>query len=222
MTVIDDLVAHALVDDRAEDDVRLRVGRLLDDLGRLVDLEQAQARAAGDVEQHALGAGDVDLEQRAGDRLAGGVRGAALAAGAADAHQRRAGVLHDRAHVGEVEVDQAGHGDQVADALDALAQHVVHDAEGVEDGRVLLDDVLEPVVGDGDERVDLVLAAPSIAFSAFSRRRAPSKRNGLVTTPMVSAPRSRAISAMTGAAPDPVPPPMPAVMNTMSESLSAS
>ena len=39
-----------------------------------------------------------------------------------------------------------------------------------------------------------------------------------MTTPMVRAPMSRAISAMTGAAPEPVPPPMPAVMKTRSES----
>ncbi len=57
--------------------------------------------------------------------------------------------------------------------------------------------------------------------SADFCRRKPSKRNGLVTTPMVSAPDSRAISAMIGAAPVPVPPPMPAVMNTMSLSASA-
>ena len=42
------------------------------------------------------------------------------------------------------------------------------------------------------------------------------KRIALLTTPIVSAPASRAISAMTGAAPVPVPPPSPAVMNTMS------
>ena len=35
-----------------------------------------------------------------------------------------------------------GHGDHVADALDALAQDVVDDPERVEDRRVLLDDVL--------------------------------------------------------------------------------
>ena len=46
-------------------------------------------------------------------------------------------------------------------------------------------------------------------------RRGPSKWKGLVTTPTVSMPRSRAMRAMTGAAPVPVPPPMPAVMNTM-------
>ncbi len=48
-----------------------------------------------------------------------------------------------------------GHRDDVADALDALAQDVVDDPERVEDARVLLDDVLEPVVRDRDEGVDL-------------------------------------------------------------------
>ncbi len=45
----------------------------------------------------------------------------------------------------------------------------------------------------------------------------PSKMNGLVTTPTVSAPTSRATRASTGAPPVPVPPPMPAVMKIMSE-----
>ena len=61
----------------------------------------------------------------------------------------------------------------------------------------------------------------SAAFSATSLRLAPSKPNGLVTTPIVSAPVSLAIWATTGAAPEPVPPPSPAVMKTMSESASA-
>ena len=57
------------------------------------------------------------------------------------------------------------------------------------------------------------------SLDALPRRRAcgaaPSKWNGLVTTPTVRMPCSRAARAMTGAAPVPVPPPMPAVMNTM-------
>ena len=52
--------------------------------------------------------------------------------------------------------------------------------------------------------------------SALRPRRRPSNRNGLVTTPTVSAPISRASCAMTGAPPVPVPPPMPAVTKTMS------
>ncbi len=52
--------------------------------------------------------------------------------------------------------------------------------------------------------------------SAWLARRRPSKVNGRVTTPMVSAPRLRAILATTGAPPVPVPPPSPAVTKTMS------
>ncbi len=95
------------------------------DLGRLVDLEQAEVAPAGDVEQDAGRAVDGLLEQRRGDRGLRGVGAAALAGAGADAHHRGAGVGHDRAHVGEVEVDQAGDRDQVGDPLDALAQDVV-------------------------------------------------------------------------------------------------
>ena len=48
----------------------------------------------------------------------------------------------------------------------------------------------------------------------------PSNPNGLVMMPTVSAPISDAMRATIGAAPVPVPPPAPAVMNTMSEPLS--
>ena len=58
--------------------------------------------------------------------------------------------------------------------------------------------------------------------SARRVRCAPSNVNGRVTTPTVRAPCSRAIWAMTGAAPVPVPPPSPAVTNTMSAPRTAS
>ena len=46
--------------------------------------------------------------------------------------------------------------------------------------------------------------------------------NGFVTIATVKAPRPCAISATTGAAPDPVPPPIPQVINTMSAPVKAS
>src|SRR5476651_1891537 len=52
--------------------------------------------------------------------------------------------------------------------------------------------------------------------SDWFMRRLPSNANGLVTTATVSAPISLASDAMMGAAPVPVPPPRPAVTNTMS------
>ena len=58
--------------------------------------------------------------------------------------------------------------------------------------------------------------------SARWARLPPSKLNGLVTTPMVRAPASRATSATMGEAPVPVPPPMPAVTKTISAPRTAS
>ena len=58
--------------------------------------------------------------------------------------------------------------------------------------------------------------------SACIMRRLPSNANGRVTTATVSAPISLASEAITGAAPVPVPPPRPAVTNTMSAPSSAS
>ena len=62
----------------------------------------------------------------------------------------------------------------------------------------------------------------SMPASACALRRRPSKENGRVTTPIVSAPISLAIRATTGAPPVPVPPPSPAVTNTMSAPRSTS
>jgi hypothetical protein len=56
----------------------------------------------------------------------------------------------------------------------------------------------------------------SIPASACFMRFLPSNWKGLVTTPTLSEPTSRAIRPITGAPPVPVPPPMPAVMKTMS------
>ena len=56
----------------------------------------------------------------------------------------------------------------------------------------------------------------SSPISACCARCLPSNLNGLVTTPIVSAPSSLARLAITGAAPVPVPPPRPVVTKIMS------
>ena len=58
----------------------------------------------------------------------------------------------------------------------------------------------------------LISSTPSSAWSIFFM---PSQRNGMVTMPTVRMSISFAVLAITGAAPVPVPPPMPAVMNTI-------
>ena len=71
-------------------------------------------------------------------------------------------------------------------------------------------------------RVSTSSRSAAMPSSAAVARRRPSKANGRVTTPMVSAPSERAMRATTGAPPVPVPPPSPAVTNTMSAPLMTS
>ena len=65
--------------------------------------------------------------------------------------------------------------------------------------------------------VSTSLASSSMPALAERMRRPPSKSNGVVTTPTVKMPCSRAARAITGAAPVPVPPPMPAVTKAICE-----
>src|SRR5205823_12634601 len=69
--------------------------------------------------------------------------------------------------------------------------------------------------------VSTCLRISPMPVSACRIRLRPSNRNGFVTMPIVRAPRSRAICAMMGEAPVPVPPPMPQVTNTRSAPWSA-
>ena len=70
-------------------------------------------------------------------------------------------------------------------------------------------------------RVSTACFKHSIPFNAFCIRAFASKRKGFVTTPTVRIPISFAIFATTGAAPVPVPPPIPQVTNTMSAPFNA-
>src|SRR4051812_24552011 len=56
----------------------------------------------------------------------------------------------------EVEIDQARHQNQIRDALDRLAQHVVRQSECLRHRRAAIDDGEQPLVGNGDDRVDAV------------------------------------------------------------------
>src|SRR5262245_42083191 len=131
-----DLPVQPIVDGRAEDDVRVVGGGGTDYLGGIVHLDQRQVVPSRDREEDAAGPGDLGVDQRRAQRPLGRLLRPPVAGrgGEADAHEGRVRVGDDRADVGEVEVDQARHRDQVADPLHPLAQDVVGDLEGVEHG----------------------------------------------------------------------------------------
>ena len=65
--------------------------------------------------------------------------------------------FHYGLNVGKVQINQRGHGDQIADALNALAKHIVRDAESLQHRGALSHDLQEPVVGDHNERIHPLL-----------------------------------------------------------------
>ena len=97
------------------------------------------------------------LEQRRSDGSLGGLYSGILARSLANAHQSRPRIAHDALDISKVEVDEARQGDEIRDALDALAQDIIGNAERLRDRRLLVDDLHETVVRDRDDRIDVLL-----------------------------------------------------------------
>ena len=148
-----DLVLQLVVEGGAEDDERVGMGGLLDQVGRRLHFLQTDVHGAGDIDQHALGAIDGGLQQGAGDGHLGGLLGLVLAGSPAHTHVGHPRILHDGGDVGKVQVDEAGVLDEVGDGLDRLTQHIVGDLKGIGKGDLLVGGKLQPLVGDDDQGV---------------------------------------------------------------------
>ena len=118
----------------------------------------------------------------------------------ASAHHGLALLTHDRENVGEIEIDQAFLDDEVADAGHAPIEHLIGQHEGIGDGGLLVSATQNRFWFGIARSVSAALSSSAMPASAKRMRRWPSKANGLVTTPMVRMPSSRAVLAITGAA----------------------
>ena len=141
------------------------MGALGDNLGSGVDFVQSDVGGRGDIDDNASRAGNLGLQQGAGDGGHGGLLGLVLAAGVAHAHVGVAGVLHNRLYILEVQVDNAGQLNQVGDGLHALAQHVIGHDKGVGQSDALLADQLQALVGDDHQGVHLLPQGGNAFFS---------------------------------------------------------
>ena len=134
-------------------------------VGRLVDFEQLHVLAADDRDDDALGPGHAHaVEQRVGDRVLGRFERAVVALAFASAHHRLAHLAHHRTHVREVEIDQARHNHQVGDRAHALLQHFVGELERFLEGGFRLGDQEQVLVGNDDQRVDMLLQLVDARF----------------------------------------------------------
>ncbi len=134
--------------------MRLFVRGFLDDARRFLDLVDREIGAAGEVDQNAARALDRGLvEQRTRHGFLRGVQRAILALAGPGAHHREPHAGHDRADVGEVEVDEPGDQDQIRDPLHRLLQDRIGDAKRGDQRGAAVHHREQSLVGDRNQRV---------------------------------------------------------------------
>src|ERR1700723_622117 len=146
---------HGVILHGAENNVRVFVRGFLDDRRCFVNFLETKRRGAGNVDQNTLRAlNAIIFQQRAVDGAIGGIHGAVRAGSDGSAHHRVTLAGHDGFHVGEIAIDDAGNGDDVADALHRLAQNIVGDAERFEETGSVLDSFHEALIRNHDYRIN--------------------------------------------------------------------
>ena len=161
-----DVLAHAFVVHRTEDNVRVFCRESANGVHDFVHFLHLQAAGGRDVDQHTLGAGKIDpFQQWRGHGLFGSDACAIDAGRVGRAHHRHAHLAHHRAHVLEVDVDQAGEVDDFGNAADGVAQHVVRGLEGLVHRDVVAEHFHQLVVEDDDQRIDILLQLGDAGFS---------------------------------------------------------
>ena len=120
------------VDGRTRDDVAVGHDFTRDALCRLIDFIHGQVRTAGDVQQQALGRGQVDIvEQRVGNRQLSRVNRTVFTFSLTCAHHGLAHNGHQRANVCEIEVDVARTHDQVGNGPNAVVKDFIRHLQRV-------------------------------------------------------------------------------------------
>src|SRR5581483_1445832 len=93
------------------------------------------------------------FKQRRFNGLLCGQDSTVIAACPPDTHQSRTGIAHNGLHVSKVEVDKAVYSDEVSNALDALAQHIIRHLERLKQWCLTIDSLKKTIVRDDDQRV---------------------------------------------------------------------
>ena len=148
-----DLVAHIRINHCTEDHIDIRMRRLADDGRGLIDFELRQVRTTGYVEQHTARAINRNVKQLTRDGLLGSVLCALITGAASDCHQSRAAFGHDRFDFWKVEVDQTGHGVELRNALNSLAQNIIRHAKGVLQAGLFICELKQAIIRNRNERM---------------------------------------------------------------------
>ena len=122
-------------------------------------------------------------------------------------------IFQDGFHIGKVKIDCTPHGNNLGKCLGCDGKSIIGFAEGVHKSKVGVY-FAQAFVVDNQQGINM-LGDTLYAVQCLDNFLFSFEDKGMVTIPTVRISISFAMRAMTGAAPVPVPPPIPAVMNTI-------
>ena len=218
-----DVLAERLVDAGAEDDVGVLVGLLLDERGGLLDLLHLHVGAADDVDEDARRAVDRDVVEERRVRWPSprrcGARPWPLAMPVPMSARPMLLMTVFTSAKSTLTIPLCVMRSLMP--LTAWIEDLVGLAERVDERQIVVAEEQELLVRDGDERVDVLGELRQTELGA-ARALTAFEEEGLGDDAHGERALLAASCAMTGAAPVPVPPPMPAVTKTMSAPLTSS
>ena len=147
-------------------------------VGRFIDFHQAHVFAASDRNDNALCALHRHaVEQRVGNGAFRRFERTTVALCFAGAHHRFAHFVHDRTHIGKVEVDKTRHHHQIGNPAYALLQHFVSKQKRFFERRIRVRYQEQVLVRNNDQCIDMLLqlgnaglARPHAALSFEQKR----------------------------------------------------
>ena len=140
------------VDHRPHHDSGIIAGIGLDGIAHCFELANRQVQAAGDIDQYALSASQINvLKQRTRHSHFCGSGRAILTGRKTGTHHRHTGLGHHSADVRKVDIDETRAGDEFSDALNRTLQHSVGGLERIQQRGGRPKYAEELLVRNGDE-----------------------------------------------------------------------
>ena len=147
------LVIQLFIQCSTEDDFCFGVDSFSDQLCCFLCFHQTKVHVTAEVNQDMLCTLDGCFQERALDCHFRSNLSLIFTACATDAHVCNASVCHDGSDIGKVQIDNAGLGNQIGNALYPLQQNFIRLAEGLCQGCFLINNGKQSLVGDDNQRI---------------------------------------------------------------------
>src|SRR2546423_14048720 len=144
-----DGILQGRIDDRAKGNIGSVIDGLSNSFGDLVDFKERHIVAATNIEEHAAGTTDTDIEKTTCNGFFCRTLGPVAPLPMPDTHQCCFRVMQDAAYIRAVHVNHTRYSDYLSDALHALAQYVISKLKGLSEPLLASCGREQAIIGNG-------------------------------------------------------------------------